>query len=217
MCKNKPYRKKKENMYLGCASVILQGSKHHSCSQQVMSGGTRSSQAQRTRVLILKKLLINSKNLLFNLKHTGPVGPPLQVHLCEPMWGLQPGMDLYIVGLEGCVAREAPEMVLHCSKDRAEISLWIQKQGEKYMGKSNRKDHWISILCKRPNLVITFTSWATTALEKCCSCESSWKHSSNDSPVNVYIFCCSYANTINQLPFKALINRQPLGSFTVSQ
>lgn len=139
MCKNKPYRKKKENMYLGCASVILQGSKHHSCSQQVMSGGTRSSQAQRTRVLILKKLLINSKNLLFNLKHTGPVGPPLQVHLCEPMWGLQPGMDLYIVGLEGCVAREAPEMVLHCSQGQGWNLTVNSETGRKIYGKEQQK------------------------------------------------------------------------------
>lgn len=44
-------QKEKENMYLGCASVTLQESKHHSCTQQVMLGGLRSSQAQKTGVL----------------------------------------------------------------------------------------------------------------------------------------------------------------------
>lgn len=36
----------------------------------------------------------------------------------------------------------------------------------------------------------------------------------NDSRVNVYTFCCSYANNINQLSFKVLINGQHLESFT---
>lgn len=37
-------QKKKENIQLGCASVTLQESKHHSCSQQAMLGGLRSTQ-----------------------------------------------------------------------------------------------------------------------------------------------------------------------------
>lgn len=70
-------QKENENMYLGCALVTLQESKHHSCSQQVMSGGLRISQAQKTGILSIKKLLINSENSLFNLKHMRHVSPPL--------------------------------------------------------------------------------------------------------------------------------------------
>lgn len=48
-------------MYLGCAPVTLQESKY-SCSSQVMLGGLKNSQAQRTGVLSIKKLLINTEN-----------------------------------------------------------------------------------------------------------------------------------------------------------
>lgn len=126
-------------MYLGCASVTLQESKYHSCSQQVMLGGLRSSQAQRTRVLILKKLLINSENSLFNQKHTRPVGPPLQVHLCEPIGGLQPGMDLYNVGLEGCVARQAPKMVCTVPRTGLKSHREFRNRGENIWEKATER------------------------------------------------------------------------------
>lgn len=169
-------QKEKENMYLGCAPVTLQGSKHHSCRQQVTLGDSSSSQAQRTGVLNIKKLLINSENSLFNIKHE-TYGPSF-------VWAAHvraAAKHRYVYCEFGRVCGKISTWdSLHCSKNRAEITE-LRIRGKIY-GKEQQEVPLSINALQEAKFGDSISKLSYNSLGEMLL----WEHSSNDSPLFTY-------------------------------